>query len=70
METGTKKHLIIHRKGFSPKVNYIPARPVRWALNSQYCGLVDDAEDYKYSSTKFYVIGLGDFEIVTHYKGD
>ena len=26
--------------------------------------------DYKYSSAKFYVIGLDEFEIITHYKGD
>ena len=50
-------------KAFLQKLDYIHQNPVT-------AGLVNDAEDYKYSSAKFYLIGFDEFEIITHYKGD
>ena len=46
-------------KAFLLKLDCIHQNPVT-------AGLVNDAEDYKYSSAKFYVIGLDEFEVITH----
>ena len=50
-------------KAFLQKLDYIHQNPVT-------AGLENDAEDYKYSSAKFYLIGLDEFEIITYYQGD
>ena len=50
-------------KAFLLKLDYIHQNPVT-------AGLVYDAEDYKYSPAKFYVIWLDEFKIITHHKGN
>lgn len=37
--------------------------------NAVVAGLDSYAEEYKYSSAKFYFSGTDDFSIVTHYSG-
>ena len=43
---------------------------LRRQKNPVTAGLVYDAEDYKYSPAKFYVIWLDEFKIITHHKGN
>ena len=50
-------------KAFPQKLDYIHQNPITAAV-------VNDAEDYRYSSAKFYAIGLDEFEIIIHYKGN
>ena len=38
--------------------------------NAVAAGLVNFAEEYKYSSAKFYLLGINEFNIVTHYSGN
>ena len=38
--------------------------------NAVAAGLVSFAEEYRYSSAKFYFSGIDDFSIVTHYSGN
>ena len=47
------------------KINYIHNNPLqdKWQL-------VKYAEDYKYSSARFYETGVDDFLLLTHYMGD
>ena len=49
-------------KVFLQKLDYIHQNPV-------VAGLVNNEEDYKYSSAKFYMDGIDDFKILTHYSG-
>ncbi len=48
---------------FIQKLNYIHNNPVSHPWN-----LVQHAEDYKYSSAKFYETGIDEFGLLTHYK--
>ena len=48
---------------FLQKFDYIHENPV-------VAGLVTYAEDYKYSSAKFYTAGIDEFNMVTHYSGN
>ena len=50
-------------KVFLQKFEYIHNNPVA-------AGLVIFAEDYKYSSAKFYHTGLDEFNMITHYTGN
>lgn len=50
-------------KTFMQKLEYIHNNPVA-------AGLVSFAEEYKYSSAKFYFSGVDEFSIVTHYSGN
>ena len=47
---------------FMQKLEYIHENPVR-------AGLVRYAEEYHYSSAKYYSTGVDDFNMLTHYKG-
>ena len=62
-EVATNKGKKPMAKVFLLKLDYIDQNLVTGDL-------VNDAEDYKYSSSKFYVIGLDEFDIIAHYKGD
>ena len=44
------------------KLEYIPENPVA-------AGWVKFAEEYKYSSAKFYQEGIDEFNMITHYTG-
>lgn len=48
---------------FQQKLNYIHNNPVK-------AGLCANAEDYQYSSAKFYYAGTDDFGMLTHYPGN
>jgi hypothetical protein len=37
-------------------------------LDAKGAGLVSLAEEYKYSSAKFYFYGIDEFNVVTHYS--
>jgi hypothetical protein len=37
--------------------------------NSVKAGLVNLTEEYKYSSAKFYIMGIDELNIITHYTG-
>jgi len=50
-------------KAFMQKLEYIHN-------NAVAAGLVNFAEEYKYSSAKFYLLGINEFNIVTHYSGN
>ena len=50
-------------KAFLQKMEYIHENPVA-------AGLVNFAEEYKYSSAKFYMLGIDEFNIITHYSGN
>ncbi|HMG82183.1 MAG TPA: hypothetical protein VK559_04040 [Ferruginibacter sp.] len=47
---------------FMQKLNYIHSNPVK-------AGLCRLAEEYYYSSAKFYELGVDDFNLLTHYTG-
>ncbi|MBK8608516.1 MAG: transposase [Chitinophagaceae bacterium] len=47
---------------FMQKLDYIHENPVS-------AGLVTNPEDYKYSSAKFYELGIDEFDFITHYSG-
>jgi REP element-mobilizing transposase RayT len=47
---------------FIQKMEYIHSNPVA-------AGLVSFAEEYKYSSAKFYQEGIDEFNMITHYSG-
>ena len=48
---------------FIQKLNYIHNNPVTYPWN-----LVQDPEEYKYSSAKFYETGIDEFGVLTHYR--
>ena len=50
-------------KAFLQKLEYIHQNPVA-------AGLVNFAEEYKYSSAKFYLEGRDEFNMITHYSGN
>ena len=50
-------------KAFLQKLEYIHENPVN-------AGLVNLAEEYKYSSAKFYNDGTDEFNMITHYSGN
>ncbi len=50
-------------KTFMQKLQYIHQNPVK-------AGLVNFAEAYKYSSAKFYLTGIDEFNFITHYSGN
>ncbi len=50
-------------KAFLQKLEYIHQNPVT-------AGLVNFAEEYKYSSAQFYLIGVDEFNMITHYTGN
>lgn len=50
-------------KTFLQKLEYIHENPVA-------AGLVNFAEEYKYSSAKFYLQGIDEFDMITHYTGN
>lgn len=50
-------------KAFMQKLHYIHQNPVA-------AGLVSFAEEYKYSSAKFYELGSDEFNFITHYSGN
>lgn len=50
-------------KAFLQKLEYIHENPVT-------AGLVNFAEEYKYSSAKFYNDGTDEFDMITHYSGN
>ena len=50
-------------KAFMQKLQYIHN-------NAVVAGLVNFAEDYKYSSAEFYLSGIDEFGIITHYSGN
>ena len=50
-------------KVFMQKLQYIHD-------NAIAAGLVSFAEEYKYSSAKFYLSGIDEFNILTHYSGN
>ena len=50
-------------KAFLQKLEYIHENPVN-------AGLVNFAEEYKYSSAKFYNDGTDEFNMITHYSGN
>ncbi len=54
---------LFSEKTFLQKLEYIHDNPVM-------AGLVNLAEEYKYSSAKFYMLGIDDFNIITHYTGN
>jgi putative transposase len=49
-------------KVFHQKIGYIHFNPVK-------AGLCINAEDYYYSSAKFYATGIDEFNMLTHYDG-
>ena len=50
-------------KAFLQNLEYIHQNPVA-------AGLVNFAEEYKYSSAKFYLEGRDEFNMITHYSGN
>jgi putative transposase len=50
-------------KAFMQKLEYIHENPVTAAL-------VNFAEEYKYSSAKFYLEGIDEFDMITHYTSN
>lgn len=50
-------------KAFMQRLHYIHQNPV-------VAGLVAFAEEYKYSSAKFYELGSDEFNFITHYSGN
>ena len=50
-------------KTFLQKLEYIHE-------NAVAAGLGKFAEDYKYSSAKFYIKGIDEFNMITHYRGN
>jgi len=50
-------------KAFMQKLHYMHN-------NAVAAGLVSFAEEYKYSSAKFYLSGIDEFNLVTHYSGN
>jgi REP element-mobilizing transposase RayT len=50
-------------KAFMQKLQYIHENPVA-------AGLVTQAEEYHYSSAKFYELGIDDFGFITHFSGN
>ena len=50
-------------KAFLQKLEYIHENPVA-------AGLVNYAEEYKYSSAKFYMGGSDEFDMISHYFGN
>ena len=50
-------------KIFIQKLQYIHQNPVK-------AGLVNFTEAYKYSSAKFYLTGVDEFNFITHYRGN
>jgi hypothetical protein len=50
-------------KVFMQKLEYIHN-------NAVAAGLVSYAEEYKYSSAKFYLLGINEFDFLTHYNGN
>jgi REP element-mobilizing transposase RayT len=48
---------------FMQKLHYIHENPVA-------AGFVMNAEDYTYSSAKFYELGIDEFGFITHYSGN
>ena len=50
-------------KAFMQKLEYIHN-------NAVVAGLVSYAEEYKYSSAKFYSSGIDEFNMLTHYSGN
>ncbi len=54
---------LLTEKTFLQKLEYIHKNPVT-------AGLVNYAEEYKYSSPKFYMMGIDEFNIITHYSGN
>ena len=48
---------------FQQKLNYIHENPVR-------AGLCKFAEDYRYSSARFYETGVDEFGILSHWSGN
>ena len=61
MEAGAIE--LFTEKAFLQKLEYIHQNPVA-------AGLVNFAEEYKYSSAKFYFEGRDEFNMVTHYSGN
>ena len=51
---------LYNRSVFEQKLNYIHENPVK-------AGLCDFAEDYHYSSARFYLNGVDNFGFLTHY---
>ncbi|MEJ7822053.1 MAG: hypothetical protein WKF85_07005 [Chitinophagaceae bacterium] len=51
------------RRSIYSKINYIDNNPLSHPWN-----LVQQPEDYKYSSAKFYDTGFDEFGLLTHYK--
>jgi hypothetical protein len=47
---------------FAQKLNYLHNNPVK-------AGLCRLAEEYQYSSAKFYELGIDEFNFLTHYNG-
>ena len=54
---------LFNEKTFMQKLDYIHNNPVA-------AGWVCFAEEYKYSSAKFYLSGIDEFNIITHYSGN
>jgi putative transposase len=54
---------LFSEKVFLQKLQYIHENPVA-------AGLVQFAEEYNYSSAKFYMTGVDEFNIITHYSGN
>ena len=54
---------LFSKKTFLQKLEYIHENPGA-------AGMVNFAEEYKYSSAKFYMMGVDDFYITTHYTGN
>jgi putative transposase len=50
-------------KAFMQKLNYIHN-------NAVAARLLNFAEEYKYSSTKYYLLNVDEFNILTHYRGN
>ena len=54
---------LFSEKTFLQKLEYIHENPVA-------AGVVNFAEEYKYSSAKSYLEGVDEFNIITHYTGN
>ncbi len=50
-------------KTFMQKLEYIHQNPVA-------AGLVNEKEEYKYSSARYYSSGIDEFNFITHYRGN
>ena len=66
---------IIFIDEFKPISIILLKNRISWQLeyihnNAVAAGMVSFAEEYKYSSAKFYLSGIDEFNIVTHYSGN